>query len=141
MHPFETKLTSNNNNRSCVLKVTANNRSALLPGDIEKESEYRLLNRYGKALKADILVVPHHGSRTSSTMRFIQTVDPEYGLIAVGYRNRYRFPVESVLKRYQKQGTRLLRTDHHGAILFRDKTQPIRWRQQNAKLWTSKATE
>lgn len=141
LHPFETKLTSNNNNRSCVLKVTANNRSALLPGDIEKESEYRLLNRYGKALKADILVVPHHGSRTSSTMRFIQTVDPEYGLLAVGYRNRYRFPVESVLKRYQKQGTNLLRTDHHGAILFRDETQPIRWRQQNAKLWTSKATE
>lgn len=141
LHPVQTTPTSNNNNRSCVLKITANDRSALLPGDIEKESEYQLLNRYGKALQADILVVPHHGSRTSSTTRFVQTVDPDYGVFSVGHHNRYNFPVKSVLKRYQKQGTNILRTDHHGAILFRDNTQPIRWRREKARLWTSKATE
>jgi len=141
LYPFQTQLSSSKNNRSCVLKITANSHSALLPGDIEKESEFKLVKQYGEALKADILVIPHHGSRTSSTPLFIEAVDPDYGLLAVGYRNRYNFPVESLLQRYQKQGVSLLRTDHHGAVLFRDKTQPIPWRQQNAHLWTSKATD
>lgn len=140
MQPFS-KQSGSKNNRSCVLKVTGENRQALLPGDIEKESEFRLVKHYGDTLKADILVAPHHGSRTSSSKVFINAVDADYVLLPVGYRNRYDFPVNDVLERYQQQGATLLRTDYHGALLFRDQLQPIRWRQDNVNLWTSNATE
>ncbi|WP_438969964.1 DNA internalization-related competence protein ComEC/Rec2 [Methylophaga sp.] len=140
LQPFPAQ-TGSNNNRSCVLKITGLKRSVLIPGDIEKESEMKLVKQYGKHLHADILVIPHHGSSTSSSMTFIKAVNPTHGLIPVGYRNRYNFPVEKVLNRHQEQGITLHRTDYHGAILFRETPQAIHWRQHNAHLWTSNATE
>lgn len=129
------------NDRSCVLQVRADNIDVLLPGDIEKDSEQRLLSLYGKQLNSDILVVPHHGSATSSGMDFIQAVDPHYALFAVGYRNRYQFPKKRVVARYQQQGSAIMRTDKDGALLFDSLTQPLRWRQHSNHLWTAETTE
>ncbi len=125
------------NNRSCVLKVSADNLSLLLPGDIERDSERQLLNLYADKLRADILVVPHHGSRTSSTHRFVTAVDPVFALFPVGYRNRYGFPKQEVLERYLEQGSIILRSDQHGAILFRQQQSVSSWRQHAAGLWTA----
>lgn len=130
-----------NNNRSCVLKITSDDYSVLLTGDIEREAEFALLRHYGQTLSADVLVVPHHGSRTSSTQAFIDAVSPDYALFPVGYRNRYGFPLQEVTERYAARGIRLMRTDLAGAIVLRpdrDGTpQLTAWRQQARRLWTS----
>lgn len=108
------------NNASCVLRVaTKDGRTLVLPGDIEKSVEHKLLAEYGRHLGADILVAPHHGSRTSSTRAFIAAVDPQLVLFAVGYRNRFGFPNTAVLERYRWQGARLLDTASSGAIEVR----------------------
>ncbi len=129
------------NNRSCVLKVTSTELRLLLPGDIEQVAEQQLLGSYGAELDADILVVPHHGSRTSSTGAFIDVVSPAYALFPVGYRNRYGFPKDDVVQRYQDREITLLRTDRHGALIFDSKNPPIRWRQHSSHLWHNSSTE
>ncbi|WJW76777.1 DNA internalization-related competence protein ComEC/Rec2 [Thiohalobacter sp. IOR34] len=107
------------NNASCVLRVVAaDGQALLLPGDIEAAAERALL--HGTAdLGADLLVVPHHGSRTSSTAAFIERVGPRYALFAVGYRNRFGFPRPEIAARYRQRGIRLLDTATAGAIHFR----------------------
>lgn len=129
------------NNRSCVLKVSSRDLTVLLPGDIEQEAEQQLVRHYGSALAADIVVVPHHGSRTSSTPGFIEAVQPDYALFPVGYHNRYGFPKEDVVKRYQDSGSVTLRSDHHGALTFHSADAPIRWRDQSSHLWRATSTE
>ena len=135
------KQRGSDNDRSCVLQVRADNIDVLLPGDIEKDSERRLLDLYGNKLNSHILVVPHHGSATSSGLKFIEAVDPHYALFAVGYRNRYQFPKKRVLRRYQQQGSVIMRTDHDGALLFDGHAQPVRWRRDKDHLWTAETTE
>lgn len=129
------------NNRSCVLKVTSADFSVLLPGDIEKDSEFRLLRRYGDNLNSDVLVVPHHGSATSSGKAFITAVDPVYSLFPVGYRNRYNFPKAGVIARYQNHGSVIMRSDQDGALQFDGAGNWIRWRQHAGGLWTAGTTE
>jgi competence protein ComEC len=104
------------NNASCVLKVSSVNGSVLLPGDIEKQMEYSLLQYNAKQLSADVMVAPHHGSKSSSTDMFIKEVDPSYVLFPVGYSNRFGFPNRQVLERYEKQGSVPFDTASHGAI-------------------------
>lgn len=104
------------NNRSCVLQVSSAAGTVLFTGDIEKKVELSLLNQHSTELKSQVLVVPHHGSKTSSSTAFIASVAPEIAIFSVGYKNRYRLPNEQVLHRYQRQGSRLLRTDAAGAI-------------------------
>ena len=106
------------NEQSCVLKITTATHSVLLTGDIGKKTEHELIARYGERLKSDILVVPHHGSRTSSSAEFIKTVSPEYALFSFGYLNRYGHPKPQVVARYKKEGVRLINTVECGAILF-----------------------
>ena len=109
----------NRNDHSCVLKITASGKSVLMTGDIGRVAEARLLRQYGDDLKSDILVVPHHGSMTSSTQAFVETVSPEFALFPVGYRNRYGFPKEKVVNRYREIGSQMLETAYHGAIHFK----------------------
>jgi competence protein ComEC len=104
------------NDRGCVLKVTAPGGSVLVPGDIERTSEARLLQE-GPALKADVLIAPHHGSRTSSTPAFVEAVKPQGVIFAVGYRNRFGHPHPDVVERWQAAQSRILRTDRDGALL------------------------
>jgi competence protein ComEC len=103
------------NNQSLVIKLKFKNIEVLLPGDIEKETEDRL-TRGAHPLRADILKIPHHGSASSSTPLFLETVKPTTAVLSVGERNIGRLPHPEVLKRYEQLGTRIFRTDRQGAI-------------------------
>ena len=107
---------SSANDLSCVLQVKSVVGSLLLTGDIERGAERALIDQYGESLASDVLVVPHHGSRTSSTPAFIQQVNPRYALIPAGYKNRYRHPSERVMRRYQAFSIETLNTADQGAI-------------------------
>jgi competence protein ComEC len=104
------------NDRSCVLRVAAGTGTALLTGDIEQRSEAELLARDRAGVRADVLLVPHHGSKTSSTPPFLEAVAPQVALVSVGYRNRFRHPNEAVMLRYAARGIPVRRTDAEGAL-------------------------
>ncbi len=106
------------NDFACVLKVTAGEQSVLLTADIEAKSEALLLQKNPLALASTILVVPHHGSKTSSTLPFIQAVNPQYAIIPCGYLNTYGHPKEEIVQRYRQQGIVLLNTVEDGAVFF-----------------------
>lgn len=131
------------NNASCVLRVSKGKKVLLLTADIEKRAEKRLLKHEKMKLKATYLVAPHHGSKTSSSQAFLDAVDPEYILIPVGFRNRYRMPHSSVMQRYQARHIRILESYKSGAISFtfdeKSSTQiPDEYRKESHKYWNSR---
>jgi competence protein ComEC len=103
------------NNSSLVLKFQFKDVSILLAGDIGKEAEGRILKK-GSPLRADIMKIPHHGSSSSSSPVFLERVKPTYAILSVGERNIGRLPHPEVLKRYSQVGSKIFRTDKHGAI-------------------------
>ncbi|MBS0335566.1 MAG: DNA internalization-related competence protein ComEC/Rec2 [Proteobacteria bacterium] len=126
------------NNLSCVLRVATAHGSMLLTGDIEKVAEALLVQREGAGLRADALLAPHHGSRTSSTAEFIDAVRPALLVVPAGYRNRFGHPRADVLARYAVAGTRVLRTDLDGAVtvrLARDGVQALGERAGRPRYW------
>lgn len=106
----------NRNNGSCVLLIQAGEDAILLPGDIEAEAESVLVERQAGSLEADILLMPHHGSSSSSTERLIDTVDPSMALYSAGRDNRFGHPAGEVLTRYQERGIGIYGTPRSGAI-------------------------
>jgi competence protein ComEC len=104
------------NDRSCVLMVSAPGARIMFPGDIERRSELALAARYGTELGVDVLIAPHQGSKTSSTAEFLRAASPRIVVFPVGYRNRFGHPHQQVLRRYAALGTRLYRTDRDGAV-------------------------
>jgi competence protein ComEC len=104
------------NDRCCVLRVSTAGASALLAGDAEARSEREMLARAPAGLRSDVLVIPHHGSKTSSTAEFIAAVDPGVGVLSVGHLNRFRHPNDAVVARYVERGVALRRTDREGAL-------------------------
>ncbi|MEN8763993.1 MAG: DNA internalization-related competence protein ComEC/Rec2 [Thiogranum sp.] len=131
------------NNGSCVLRVeAADGRVLLLPGDIESRIERQLLRQGDRQLAADILVAPHHGSRTSSSAEFVKAVKPAYVLFPVGYRNRFGFPRPEVEERYRAIGARMLDSAGSGAIQLRVEAgkplQAVAYRQQSKRYWRTK---
>lgn len=106
------------NNRSCVLKVSGEHYSLLLTGDIEAKVERQLLKseKIAEKLQADVLIVPHHGSNTSSSKAFLQGVKPRLAIVSAGYRNRFGHPTDKVLQRYNTQHIDVLNTAYEGAI-------------------------
>lgn len=104
------------NDRSCVLRVATAGASALLTGDIEARVEAELAARLGEALRSDVLLVPHHGSKSSSTARFLDAVAPRLAVVSTSYRNRFGHPHPAVLARYAERGIALRRTDLEGAL-------------------------
>ena len=115
LHPVATMKMSANDS-SCVMRIRAQGLTLLLSGDIEGRAERSLVKRYGSGLRADVLVVPHHGSKTSSTRDFIRAVSPGIAIFPVGYRNRFGLPNRDIIVRYREHGARLLSTAHSGAI-------------------------
>jgi len=107
------------NHISCVLRVTAGGRRMLLTADIEAPDEAALLARYPDDLTADVLLVPHHGSKTSSTAAFLSAVGATAAIIPVGYRSRFGHPKAEVVARYEALATALWRTDRDGAVEVR----------------------
>ena len=126
------------NNLSCVLRIEAGGKRLLLTSDIEARDEAALLKRNPEALAADVLLVPHHGSRTSSTPEFIAAVAPQDAVIPVGYRNRFGHPKAEVLERYEAGGIRVWRTDRDGAVRLRvapDGVDVSAWRDERRRYW------
>jgi competence protein ComEC len=103
------------NNQSLVVKIQFKQIAILLAGDIEQEGEYRMM-RKGFPIKADLLKIPHHGSASSSTQAFLESVKPSYAILSVSEQNLGRLPHPEVLRRYERLGTRIFRTDKHGAV-------------------------
>lgn len=108
------------NAASCVLRIASPAGSVMLAGDIEAAQEARLVRRTPpEVLRADLLLAPHHGSKTSSSTGFLAAVGPRWALFQVGYRNRFGHPAPAVLARYQDAGIAILRTDRDGAVRVR----------------------
>lgn len=106
------------NERGCVLRISTGQHSVLLASDIEQGTEQDLLKRYADKLPATLLLVPHHGSKTSSLPAFVQAVHPRYAVFTVGYRNRFHHPHPDVWERYRAAGITLLRSDTDGALVL-----------------------
>ena len=127
------------NDRSCVLKITSVAGSVLLTGDIEKPDEIELLNLTTNQLKSDVLVVPHHGSKTSSTPEFIAAVAPSVSIFTNGYLNRFGHPKPLILERYKAKNRLLYRSDYNGAIemdfINQRNIKIVSWRNQEKRYW------
>jgi competence protein ComEC len=106
------------NDASLVLRLTFGTRAVLFPGDLEGDGEGELVGRAaaGMAIGADVLKVPHHGSRTSSSEELLDSVRPGWAIISLGRHNRFHFPRPEVLARYRERRVRVLRTDEVGAV-------------------------
>jgi len=105
------------NNHSLVVRIAWGDTSFLFPGDIEKAAEADLVARYGaERLGSTILLMPHHGSRNSSSEGFLRAVGPREAIASAGWHNPFHFPHPQVIERYRQAGCRLWRTDHCGAI-------------------------
>ncbi len=127
------------NDRGCVLRISIGDQHVLLTSDIEKDSERQLLRKHADKLPATMLVVPHHGSKTSSTNEFIAAIRPNYAVFTTGYRNRFGHPKQEIMLRYQDTGTQLLRSDEDGAILVEMNAhgmQVERYRKSHRRYWT-----
>ena len=103
------------NAMSCVLRVAGGGRSVLLTGDIEREQEAALVAAQGDALRTDVLIAPHHGSKTSSSAPFLDAVRPRIAVFQAGYRNRFGHPAEDVLDRYRERGIAIVASPACGA--------------------------
>ena len=112
------------NNRSCVLQVIGHHR-LLIPGDIESVQEHRLIEAYGDALAADILLAPHHGSNSSSSPAFIERVRPALAVFTLARNNRWGFPAAAVQARYRAWNVALYRNDHDGAVHIHSQAQRL----------------
>lgn len=140
LHPAaaDYEVANKSNALSCVLRVSNGSQTALLVGDIESPQELRLAAGADPArLKADFLLIPHHGSKTSSSAPFLDAVRPQLALAQAGYRNRFGHPVESVLARYRERGIRLVRSPQCGAATWQSR-QPADiscQRQEGQRYW------
>ena len=125
------------NNWSCVLMVEHAGQKVLITGDIEKQVE-RFLVENNNELNADLMLVPHQGSKTSSTPAFIDAVNPSLAVVAAGYQNHYGHPHPTIMKRYQDAGINVLSTIEHGTIEIAIDQNGMVWnsyRTKNRRFW------
>jgi len=104
------------NNSSCVVKISSKNGSILLTGDIEEPVEYRLINNLSESIVSDVLLVPHHGSRTSSSIDFINHVDPSIAINSSGFANQFNHPHPLIKKVYLDKAIKFYDTQKKGMI-------------------------
>lgn len=116
LHPQQSNtVTSKKNDNSCVIHISGAFHSAILPGDISVTQE-NILVQSNKKLRADVVVVAHHGSATSSSPLFVTQMRARHAIVQSGYLNRFKHPETEIIDRWKKQKTSLWRTDQHGAI-------------------------
>ena len=122
LHPIDPSSTNlldtDKNDDSLVMKITYRDVDILFTGDIGEKAERRLIAS-GQDLRSEILKVPHHGSRTSSSAPFLDAVQPQCAIFSLGQSNQYQLPHADVVARYRARGCRMLRTDTSGAITLR----------------------
>jgi competence protein ComEC len=129
------------NDSSCVLRIEAGGHALLLTGDIERQAEAALLRADAEALRSDWLLVPHHGSQTSSSAGFLAAVDPCCALVSAGYRNQFRHPAPAVVARYHERGIRVWNTALRGALQLclgageSCNDEPRAWRESRRRWW------
>jgi competence protein ComEC len=122
LHPTAAFL-PHGNESSCVLKVSTATQSLLLTGDIERRAEASLSAK--RESRADVVVVPHHGSATSSSPDFVAAVKPELAVVSAGFANRWGFPRPEIRARWQAAGAKVVVTGEVGAVSFRLGAGPI----------------
>jgi competence protein ComEC len=128
------------NTMSCVLRISNGARTALLAGDLEAPQEARLVAA-AAPLKADVMLVPHHGSKTSSSAAFLDAVHPAFALVQAGYRNRFGHPAPPVVERYLERGITVFDSVHCGAARW-SSAQPGRIaceREEARRYWLHRA--
>jgi competence protein ComEC len=138
LHPTQTGPSRATSNAwSCVLRVRTATSSVLLAGDIEAREEAELVQRLGSTLQTDILLMPHHGSRTSSTAEWLDAVQPRVAWVQAGYRNRFGHPAPEVVARYAAHGITVLETARCGAIqwLSEQPQQMVCEREKRRRYW------
>jgi competence protein ComEC len=142
LYPSQDRLLDANikdNDKSCVIKMTTQYGNLLLTGDIERSSELYLLEHQSDMLASDILVAPHHGSKTSSSLGFIDAVNPTYVVMTNGYLNRFGHPKPLVQQRYVDTGAQVYRSDYDGAVQLtfqaNQPLMPTAWRKAHPKYW------
>jgi competence protein ComEC len=138
LHPGPRRFEKDNDN-SCVLRVKSGQHTVLLTGDIERLAEAEIVG-HGRLARADIVLVPHHGSRTSSTPAFVTATRPRWALVPSGHRNRWGFPKPDIVERWQSSGAEVLIGSATGAIEFelhpqRPIAPPRLWRPSQRRLW------
>ena len=141
--PFDNKIRESANNKSCVLIIKSKyGNSILLTGDIEKSKEKQLLVKYPH-LRASVLQVPHHGSKTSSSAEFLAQIQPQMAVFSHGYRNRFRHPDERVVGRYKKYAIKIYSTVNGAIDIRRDLSNNSlsvkQYRVQNKRFWHRQA--
>ena len=127
------------NELSCVLRIGIGDQRILLVADIEKNGEQRLLKEHGGELHTTLLIAPHHGSKSSSSLDFVAATLPDHVVFTAGYRNRFGHPHEEVQQRYADSGAQLFRSDRDGAILVAMDAQGLkleRYRGTHRHYWT-----
>ena len=121
----------NINNMSVILRLDWGETSFLFTGDAESAEEKEILNgEYADYLEADVLKLGHHGSTSSSSKKFLQAVEPTYGIISCGVDNDYGHPHRETLDKAEKLGIQILRTDEMGSIRFTSDGQRLQWEQE-----------
>jgi competence protein ComEC len=115
LHPRELMMSKKSNDNSLVLKISSGQTSFLFTGDLEAAGERAVVSRKEAQLKSDVLLVPHHGSKSSSSSAFIDAVRPKVCIISAGKGNPFGFPSQDVLRRLRETGCRIKRTDEAGA--------------------------
>lgn len=130
------------NDHSCVLRVRAGRHGVLLTGDIERSAESELLRMESMGLRSDLIVVPHHGSATSSSDEFVDAVRPTMAWVSAGYANRWGFPKPEVVDRYRRIGAPVWTTAEYGALEIaidprRGLGEPRRWREESRRYWNA----
>ncbi|WP_205758717.1 DNA internalization-related competence protein ComEC/Rec2 [Lysobacter sp. HDW10] len=130
------------NGSSCVLKVTSPHGTVLLTGDVEAEGEHGMLAENRNALRADVVSMPHHGSKTSSTFPFVRAVGARFAVASSGYRNKFKHPREQVWQRWLDAGTLALNTPASGAVRFdfsADGIEVTQERSRRTRVWDAMA--
>lgn len=120
------------NNKSGIFKIVYGNNSFLFVGDAEYPAERILMKSYGKFLDSDILKVGHHGSKSSSSQRFINAVTPDVGIISAGLNNSFGHPVKLIIDRFKNNNVKLYRTDLEGAVILQsdgETVKKVNWKE------------
>lgn len=129
------------NDNSCVLKIEAGYNAVLLTGDIEAGAENWLVENAAQSIRAKILVAPHHGSKTSSMLSFLNTVKPETVLISAGYQNQFHHPSKEIVARYAEMNAPIFNTANDGALTVRLNSEDVkieRLREISGNYWNKK---
>ncbi|MFT4907306.1 MAG: competence protein ComEC [Oleispira sp.] len=128
---------ASDNNQSCIVQVEMAGKRILLPGDIDKKAERALLAQYGSELTSDVLIVGHHGSKTSSSDEWLAQVAPKVAVVSSGFNNRFHHPHNSVRERFKQHSIALYNTADSGAIEINlaEIMSVTQWRHENAPVW------